>query len=58
MRDEGLEKASRRKGGEKEGERKLKPNLIILLLIYSGRQLHVQNRITDEEEMRDGSWIR
>lgn len=38
-----------REGEEKETE----DHLIILLFIYSGPQLSVQNRITDEMEMKE-----
>lgn len=43
---------------DREGEGKeTKTNLLILLLIYSGPQFNVQNKVTDEMEMKEESWI-
>ena len=43
---------------DREGEGKeTKTNLLILLLIYSSPQFNVQNKVTDEMEMKEESWI-
>lgn len=43
---------------DREGEGKeTKINLLILLHIYSGAQFNVQNKVTDEMEMKEESWI-
>lgn len=51
-----LNRHLKKRGREGEGK-ETKINLLILLLIYSGPQFNVQNRITDEMEMKEESWI-